>query len=387
MSLGIFSGFPTIAATAASGTTSGFCALQNRYFAGERGIRGRGPGCLGQNRSMETKNNPGFEGPRYLTTSDLEGLGLTIGRIADVLEEAFRHKAAGHVISPPMTFFHREKGGWFNSMVCSIPPLGFAGCKFQAGDASNPAARGLPSIQGMYVLCEDTGGRMVAIIDARWLTAIRTAAVGALFARREARKGAATVGILGCGVQGELQLRAFKEVVPSVSRCRAYDTVPAQAQRYLEKMSGRHGVEIEIVDTPEAAVRGADIVMSSGPIVKARKPCIAPDWLAPGSLYISLDRDCYITDPAVAAMDLVFSDDREALLHAKEHEASFTSVSRVDADLGEIAAGGAVTRRSSEERIAVFVNGLGIEDLAAAVEVFRRAQEKDAGQQLRPQFA
>lgn len=127
-------------------------------------------------------------GPLYLTTSDLEGLGLTIGRMADVIEEAFRHKASGKVVSPPMTFFHREKGGWFNSMVCSIPPLGFAGCKFQAGDASNPAARGLPSIQGMYVLCEDTGGRMVAIIDARWLTAIRTAAVGALFARREARQ-------------------------------------------------------------------------------------------------------------------------------------------------------------------------------------------------------
>ena len=334
---------------------------------------------------MKTGNYP-FGGPRYLTASELDGLGLTIGRIADVLEEAFRHKAAGQVISPPMTFFHRDKGGWFNSMVCSIPPLGFAGCKFQAGDAANPN-RGLPSIQGMYVLCEDDGGRMVAIIDARWLTAIRTAAVGALFARREARPGAETVGILGCGVQGELQLQAFREVVPTLTRCRAYDTVATQAQRYRDRMSARHGIEIEIVDRPEAAVHGADIVMSSGPIVKSRAPSIAADWLAPGSLYISLDRDCYITDPAVAAMDLVFSDDRAALFHAKEHEASFTSVSRVDADLAEIARGSAVTRRSADERIAVFVNGLGIEDLAAAVEVFRRAEERNAGLTLRPQFA
>lgn len=332
-----------------------------------------------------TSQTAAGSGPRYLTTSDLDALGLTIGRIADVIVEAFGHKSAGHVVSPPMTFFHREKGGWFNSMVCSIPPLGFAGCKFQASDPTNPA-RGLPSIQGMYILCEDTGGRMVAIIDARWLTAIRTAAVGALFARREARPGAASVGILGCGVQGRLQLQAFREVVPTITRCKAYDTDSGQARRYLEEMSARHGIEIEIVDTPEAAVRGADIVMSSGPITKARSCAILPELLTPGSLYISLDRDCYISDAAVAAMDLVFSDDRVALFHAKEHEASFTSIYRVDADLEQIASGNAVTRRTADERIAVFVNGLGIEDLAAAVEVFRRAEAADAGLLLAPQY-
>ncbi len=325
-------------------------------------------------------------GPRYLTASDLEGLELTISRMADAIEEAFRHKAAGHVVSPPMTFFHREKGGWFNSMVCSIAPLGFAGCKFQAGDSTNPA-RGLPSIQGIYVLCEDAGGKMVALIDARWLTAIRTAAVGALFARRYARAGAATVGILGCGAQGRLQLQAFKEAVPSVARARAFDTSPEEAQKYLREMSGRHGVKIEIVASPGAAVRGADIVMSSGPITKVRNASIAPDWIAPGCLYVSLDRDSYITDGAIDALDLLLSDDREALFHAREHESSFAHVGRIDADLLDVARGGAVERRTAQQRIGVFVNGLGIEDLAAAVAVFRAAEERDAGMKLAPQYS
>jgi ornithine cyclodeaminase/alanine dehydrogenase-like protein (mu-crystallin family) len=109
---------------------------------------------------------PPERGPRYLTAADLQGLGLTIGRVADVLEEAFRQKAAGGVVSPPMTFFHRERSAWFNSMVCWIPALGFAGCKFQSGDSANPA-RGLPSIQGLYVLCEGVTGRMVALMDSR----------------------------------------------------------------------------------------------------------------------------------------------------------------------------------------------------------------------------
>lgn len=317
-------------------------------------------------------------GPRYLTASDLQGLGLTIGRVADVLEEAFRHKATGNVVSPPMTFFHRAQGAWFNSMVCWIPPLGYAGCKFQSGDAANPA-RGLPSIQGLYLLCESEGGRMVALIDARWLTAMRTAAVGALFARRAAPPGAKRLGILGCGLQGRLQMEAIKAAVPTIAHCTAYDTVAAHAARYREEMHERHGVAVEIVASAEAAVRGADIVMSSGPIQKVRTPAIRPDWLATGCLYLSLDRDSYITDEAVRAMDRILSDDREALQHARAHENAFHAVERVDADLAELAAGPGIARGSPGERVAVFVNGLGIEDLAAAIEVFRLAEARGAG--------
>jgi ornithine cyclodeaminase/alanine dehydrogenase-like protein (mu-crystallin family) len=263
-------------------------------------------------------------------------------------------------------------------MVCWIPPLGYAGCKFQSGDAANPA-RGLPSIQGLYLLCESEGGRMVALMDARWLTALRTAAVGALFARRAARAGATRLGILGCGLQGRLQLEAIKAAVPSVVRCTAFDTVAANAARYREEMQGRFGVDIEIAPSAEAAVRGADIVMSSGPIQKSRTPAIRPEWLAPGCLYLSLDRDSYITDEAIRAMDRTLSDDREALVHAREHENAFQAVARVDADLAELAVGGAVARGAPGERVAVFVNGLGIEDLAAAIEVFRIAEARDAG--------
>ena len=324
------------------------------------------------------------EGLLYLTASDLQQLGLTTGRVADLLEDAFRHKAAGRVTMPGMTFFHREAAQWFNSMVCWIAPLGVAGCKFQSGDSGNPA-RGLPSIQGLYVLCESEGGRMVALMDARWLTAIRTAAVGALFARRAARPGASTLGVLGCGLQGRLQLEAIRAVVPTLTHCRAYDIVPEHAERYRADMDGRYGVGIEIVDTPEAAVRGADIVLTSGPIQKVRTPAIRNDWIAPGCLVITLDRDSYVTDDAIAGMDRLLSDDREALMHSKAHEGAFPSVVRIDADLTGMAAGGPAVRNTSEERIMVFVNGLGIEDLAAAIEIYRLAREKGAGTLLPPQ--
>jgi ornithine cyclodeaminase/alanine dehydrogenase-like protein (mu-crystallin family) len=180
-------------------------------------------------------------------------------------------------------------------------------------------------------------------------------------------------------LQGRLQLEAIKAAVPSIVRCTAYDIVAAHAERYQCEMSGRFGVDIEIVPTAETAVRGADIVMSSGPIQKNRTPAIDAGWIAPGCLYLSLDRDSYIADDAIRSMDLVLSDDREALFHAREHEGAFAAVARVDVDLAELAGRSAPARQGPDERIAVFVNGLGIEDLAAAVEVYRLAGERGAG--------
>jgi ornithine cyclodeaminase/alanine dehydrogenase-like protein (mu-crystallin family) len=86
-------------------------------------------------------------------------------------------------------------------------------------------------------------------------------------------------------------------------------------------------------------------------------------------------------------MDFVLSDDRDALMHSKDHEGAFEAVTRVDADLTEIAGTTTPLRRSSEDRIAVFVNGLGIEDLAAAIEIYRLARKKGAGTLLPAQWA
>ncbi len=84
-------------------------------------------------------------------------------------------------------------------------------------------------------------------------------------------------------------------------------------------------------------------------------------------------------------MDRILSDDREALAHARAHENAFHAVERVDADLAELAAGRGIARGDPAERVAVFVNGLGIEDLAAAIEVFRMAEARGAGTVLASQ--
>ena len=144
-----------------------------------------------------------------------------MAEIVRILEEMFLLKAAGGTVLPPKIFFHRNGPRFYSSMVSSAPALGYAGCKWQSGDPDNPA-RGLAYIQGLFILSEDATGQPVAIMDSKWVTGNRTAAASAVAAKHLARKGARTMAILGCGLQGRKNLEALKAVLPDLARCQAY---------------------------------------------------------------------------------------------------------------------------------------------------------------------
>ena len=118
----------------------------------------------------------------YLNASHLDSLDPGPTRIVDILEEVFRYKARGQTQMPPKIFFQPAGDRFYSAMASCCPPLGFAGGKWQSGDPKNPA-RGLPYVQGLYVLNEHETGCMVAVMDAKWITGMRTAAASANAAR------------------------------------------------------------------------------------------------------------------------------------------------------------------------------------------------------------
>ena len=123
----------------------------------------------------------------YLNASHLDALDLGMSDIVDILEAVFRHKAAGDTVMPPKMFFYTEGDRFLSAMGSACAPLGYAGAKWQSGNPENPS-RGLPYIQGLYVLNEHESGRMAAILDSKWITAKRTAAASALVARHQAAR-------------------------------------------------------------------------------------------------------------------------------------------------------------------------------------------------------
>lgn len=320
----------------------------------------------------------------YLNATDLDALGLSTGGIVDVLEAVFRHKAAGDTRMPPKIFFHFGEDRFYSAMASSCPPLGYAGCKWQAGDPANPA-RGLPYIQGLYILNDHASGEMLAIMDAKWITGRRTAAASALVARYQAPPGAATLAILGCGVQGRAHLEALSGEVPSLRLCRAYDVVPQRQADYVAEMDARHGaVRVRGAAGAREACADADIIVTGGPIRHHRTPTLEPGWIKPGALVVTIDYDSYVTDACIAAMDLVITDDREQIADARRNEGKFPGVTRIDADLSELIAAGKGRRTGGGQRVMAFNLGIALEDVATAAHCLRLARERAVGTALAP---
>ena len=318
----------------------------------------------------------------YLNASHLDALNLGMSDIVDILEEVFRHKAAGDTRMPPKMFFYTGGDRFYSAMGSACAPLGYAGAKWQSGNPDNPA-RGLPYIQGLYVLNEHESGRMAAILDSKWITGNRTAAASALVARYQARAGSRVLALLGCGVQGRAHLEAMTAEVESLELCRAYDTVPARQQAFVEEMDGHFaGVRVEGAASAESAIRGADIVVPGGPITAERCASIVPEWIEPGALVVAIDYDSYVTDECIAAMDIVLTDDRGQIEDAKEREGKFLGVNRIDADNAELIVRGLGRRRNDRQRILAFNLGIALEDVATAAEAFHRARERGIGIRL-----
>ncbi len=315
----------------------------------------------------------------YLNRGDLESLNLGMLDIVELLRAAFTEHAAGRATMPGKCWIVRSADSFFCAMPCYIPALEAAGCKWNSGNPGAPA-RGLPYVQGLYILSEAETGAPLAIMNSAWITAARTGAAIALTIRTLAREGASTVAILGCGVVGRSVLEALRLAVPTVAAVRAYDVNAAAADTFVADASTRIGLDARRAADPRDAVVGADIIVTAGPNLRSPHP-IELEWIAPGALGVSVNRDAFWAPGAVSAMDTIVADDLGQIDDMKA-DGFFTAVRGVPTELGHVIAGRAPGRRRAEDRILVFNLGVALEDLATAVELYRRARARGVGTAL-----
>ena len=316
----------------------------------------------------------------YLSRSDVERVGMSMAEIIDAVEEAFLEKGRGRVEMPPKPGIHPRRDAFIHAMPAYIPSLEAAGIKWVSGYPEN-YKRGLPYITGLIILNDPETGVPMAIMDASWITAMRTGAATAVAAKYLARKSSKTLAIIGCGVQGQTNLEALKVVFPSIETVYAHDILPEAMERYADEMSGKLGVEVIKCAEPEDAVRDADIVVTATPILKEPQPVIRAEWLKPGVFACPLDFDSYFKPEAFSAMDRLYTDDLEQQRYYVS-VGYFKQVPEPHGDLGEVVAGSKPARQSDDERIMSINLGLAIEDMATAIHIYHRAVEMGIGQRL-----
>jgi ornithine cyclodeaminase/alanine dehydrogenase len=316
----------------------------------------------------------------YLTHDEMAEIGPSMGEIVGLLDSAFRLKGEGKATQPPKHWIPRSDDRFCSAMSSYIPSLGFSGCKWQSGDPGN-SARGLPYIQGLYILTEDIHGIPVAIMDAEWITGRRTAAASALCVKYFVNPGAQTLCILGCGLQGRVHLEAIRTVMPKLSRVQVFDVRREVAESFARDLAPQFGVEIVVAPTTRDAVVGADVVISGGPILTPPRPSIAAEWLKDGVVGVTIDYDSYWTPEAMRTMATIVTDDRGQIEHLKEY-GLFLGVPRLDGELADVIAGNLPGRKVEKDRILCFNLGIALEDLVTAVEIYQRAKSSATGRYL-----
>jgi ornithine cyclodeaminase len=207
---------------------------------------------------------------RILKESDLrQAVPLDRDAVACV-EEAFVALATREVVMPPILSMEiPDRDGEVNVKTAYVPGLDSFAIKVSTGFYDN-AKLGLPSLNGLMVLFSaETRLVEAVLLDNGYLTAVRTAAAGAVAAKHLARADAKTVAILGAGEQARLQLEALSLVRP-IARATLWARRAEQAEAAAQELTGRLCFPVRAAADVQAAVAGADIIVTTTP---AGAPC------------------------------------------------------------------------------------------------------------------
>jgi ornithine cyclodeaminase/alanine dehydrogenase len=214
---------------------------------------------------------------RILGREVLEALLPAVDVIAAV-ERAFRECAAGRASALPRAVLPMGRGAVFLAMVSALPRLAALGTKLVSVVEGN-RRRGLPTIHASYLLTDPETGVPLALMEAGFLTGIRTGATSALAARHLARPDSRVVACFGAGVQARFQLLCLSRVLP-LAEVRVVGRDPGRAAAFVETMRRELGIDVRLETSRKAAVTGADVITCA---TTSSRPVFSGRDLSPGA--------------------------------------------------------------------------------------------------------
>ncbi|HXG36050.1 MAG TPA: ornithine cyclodeaminase family protein [Dehalococcoidia bacterium] len=311
---------------------------------------------------------------------------LPMADCIEVMAEMFGTLARGDAVQPlRQAVWQPDRKGVLGLMPAYLGNPRAIGAKVISvfpGNVNTP----YESHQGVVLLFECEFGRLLAVIDASAVTAVRTAAVSALATRLLAREEASTLAILGSGTQASMHLQAMGAVRP-IGRARVWSRTPERARRFVQRESARYPFPVEAVASAEEAVRGADIICTT---TAAIAPILEGCWLEPGAHVnaVGASRQGFreLDSEAVARSGL-FVDRRESTFNEAEdflapRQEGLIGDDHILGEIGELVLG-KVAGRVNADDITLFKSlGLAVEDLAAADHIYKKALEGGLGSWL-----
>jgi alanine dehydrogenase len=337
---------------------------------------------------------------RLLTESDVRAV-LTMADLIETMASALRRFSTGRVEQPVRTVISVQgDAALFATMPACARDPDSLGAKLVTVFGGN-AARGLHTHLASIVLLDPQTGALRALLDGRYITEARTAAVSAVSSRLLARPAAAALAIIGSGVQARSHLEALSHV-HQVKQVAVWSPNREHRDRFVAEARGQAGVSrgagpgsgpdpstsyaVAAVEHPGEAVVGADVIVLA---TSSPSPVIEDGWVKPGAHVISVGA-CRPSqremDPALTSRARLFVDSRAAALVESGdvvlgmREGRF-GADHIVAEIGELVNGTEGRRHDTE--VTIFKSlGLAVEDVTAADLAYRRATERGIGTEL-----
>lgn len=320
-----------------------------------------------------------------LSASDVRR-ALAMADAIEITREAFKQLALGNVNMPLRIHLKTQSDdGDILVMPAHIPQTGMVSVKIVNIFKGN-ATKGLPFIQGLVIVSDDSDGTVKAMMDGAALTAIRTGAATGVATDVLARKDSRVVAVFGAGVQARTQLDAVC-AVRDIREVRIHDHVPGAGDQFARKLEEETGISAKGVDSGKEALDGADIVCAAttSPVPVFRDEDVAPGTHinAIGSFRPEVQEICAETvvrsKTVVDLKEMVLAESGDLIIPIQKGLMSDTDI---HGNLGDILIGKLVGRETDDEITFFKSVGLAMQDLAAAARIVENSQNAKIGMEF-----
>ena len=317
---------------------------------------------------------------RLLSRSDTASV-LTVPDVIGAVEAGFR--SAGEKddvpVRLPVQVADRPAVALF--MPAYLHGSRTLGAKVVSAFHDNPS-RGLPMIAGFYVLCDAETGRLIALMDATFLTGIRTAAASAVATKYLARGDVKVLGVIGAGVQGRFHVDAIRAVRP-IERIVVYNRTVERGRAFVDELESS-GISCRLADTAAECASEADVLAVC---TSSKTPLFDGGMVRPGTHVNAVGvftADSQELDTTLIQRACVYVDTYEGAFEEAGDiliplRAGDITRDHVRAELTELVTGRKAGRASDEE-ITVFKSvGYAMEDAVTARLAYERATASGMG--------
>jgi ornithine cyclodeaminase/alanine dehydrogenase-like protein (mu-crystallin family) len=310
---------------------------------------------------------------------------MSLSDYVTAVEAGFRAYANGDAEIPLPTHLAAGEGTFHAKSARLTLDRPYVALKLNGNFPGNPQKSGLPTIQGVVVLCDGTDGTVLALLDSIEVTLRRTAAATALAARFLAPADCDALTLCGCGAQGRAQLEALADAM-AIQRVFVWDADASKARAFARDMSQALAIDARAVDKLREATLQSRLIVTA---TTARTPFLAREMVVPGSFVAAVGADNSdkselgpdLMAEATIVADLITQASAMGDLH-HAIAAGVLTARDVYAELADLVVGRKAGRTNPEQTFVFDSTGTAIQDVASAVAIWRRAEGRDVGSSI-----